>query len=155
MSYQTKRTKVNHWLRSNVTLCNRRNGSDRTRTIKQDNIPTQQYSPASITQDNATLWRPDTSRERGQLASTTQNAQHLRQDFQHGGSNVHQPNRNSQQTQKGNVIVLVKIDSNYINAELMKSKPKEAMIQAYLNLWKQLNKNSATKNAHAWQWSIQ
>jgi hypothetical protein len=39
---------------------------------------------------------------------------------------------------KGNkyIMVLVEIDGNYTNADLMKSKTEEAIIKAYLILWK-------------------
>ncbi len=42
------------------------------------------------------------------------------------------------------IMVLVEINSNYINAPL-KSKTEDAMILAYLNLWKQLTTSKLVK----------
>ncbi len=36
------------------------------------------------------------------------------------------------------IMVIVKIDSNFIDAEPMKSKMEDTMINAYLTLWKRL-----------------
>ncbi len=43
------------------------------------------------------------------------------------------------------IMVLVKIDSNFINAEPMKSKTEDAMINAYLTLWKGLTETKTVK----------
>jgi hypothetical protein len=42
-------------------------------------------------------------------------------------------------------MVLVKIDSNFIDAEPMKSKTEDAMINAYLTLWKCLTTSNTVK----------
>ncbi len=43
------------------------------------------------------------------------------------------------------IMVLVKIDSNFIDAEPMKSKMEDAMINAYLNLWKQISASKTVR----------
>ncbi len=43
------------------------------------------------------------------------------------------------------ITVSVKIDSNFIEAEPMKSKTEDAMINAYLNLWKQITASKTVK----------
>jgi hypothetical protein len=43
------------------------------------------------------------------------------------------------------IMVLVKIDSNFIDAEPMKSKTEDAMINAYLTLWKRLTATKMVK----------
>jgi hypothetical protein len=42
-------------------------------------------------------------------------------------------------------MVLVEIDSNFIDAEPMKSKMEDAMISAYLTLWKCLTTSNTVK----------
>jgi hypothetical protein len=42
-------------------------------------------------------------------------------------------------------MVVVKIDSNFIDAELMKSKTKDTMINTYLTLWKRLTTSNTVK----------
>ncbi len=42
-------------------------------------------------------------------------------------------------------MVLVEIDSNFIDAEPMKSKMEDAMINAYLTLWKRLTTPNTVK----------
>jgi hypothetical protein len=43
------------------------------------------------------------------------------------------------------IMVLVKIDSNFIGAEPMKSKTEDVMINAYLTLWKCLTTSNTVK----------
>ncbi len=43
------------------------------------------------------------------------------------------------------IMVLVKIDSNFIDTELMKSKTEDAMINAYITLWKCLTTSNTVK----------
>ena len=43
------------------------------------------------------------------------------------------------------IMVLVEIDSNHIDAEPMKSKTEDSMIQAYLTLWKRLTSSNIVK----------
>jgi hypothetical protein len=43
------------------------------------------------------------------------------------------------------IMVLVKIDSNFIDAEPMKSKTEDAIINAYLNLWKQITASNTVR----------
>jgi hypothetical protein len=43
------------------------------------------------------------------------------------------------------IMVLVKVDGNYINVEPMKSKAEQEMIKAYLTLWTQLTRTGTIK----------
>jgi hypothetical protein len=59
----------------------------------------------------------------------------------------HQTGRFPATLSRGNkyIMVLVKVDGNYINAEPMKNKSEGSMIKAYLALWNQLTATGTVK----------